>query len=594
MRITKILCSYLAAATLFACAGATAAASVALHDHNHDEQYAATFSEEAHRQVYWRDRNAGHPASWARFRVLAINDFHGHLSAGRRIGNRSVGGAAVLASYLKAAEERTESPAFIVHAGDHVGASPPASALLQDEPSIGFLNLLANHHCAYHNRYHAECNIIGTLGNHEFDEGVVEMLRLVHGGNHPKGPFLEDPYRGARFPYVCANVVDVASGEPILPPYVIKHVRGISVAFIGAVLKETPYIVTPTGVEGVRFLDEADAINRYVAILKAKKVHAIVVLIHQGTSAPVFEGPTPDTPVELVGPIGDIVKRLDQEVDVVVSGHSHGFTNTLVTNDDGKPILVTQAFSAGAGFADIGLALDPATRDIVEKSAVVKIAWADEGPGLDPEPRVATLVAAAEERVAPLISRVVGVAGSAITRTQTSAGESALGNLIADAQRATMGTDFAFMQPGGLRADLDTGEVTWGELFAIQPFSNDLVRMNLTGAQIIALLNQQWNNEPFVPMLQISGLTYLWDSARPAGDRVVEVRDGAGRLLDPGVTYSVAVNSFIAAGGDGFTVLSSGTDRVVGPVDVDALVSYIEGLPQPFFSNVEGRIQRIN
>lgn len=586
--------TYVTAALALALA-APVAASSETHVHSLEQDGYEREREQAHERVRWQDARASNPRAWVRFQVLGINDFHGQLGAGRTVGGRPVGSAAVLAAYLKAAQDDGDNGGtFIVHAGDHVGASPPVSALLQDEPSIDFLNLLANDQCTYAKPLHPACNLVGTLGNHEFDEGAAEMQRLVRGGNHADGPFLEDPYRGARFPYVSANVIDAGSGRPILPPYVIKRVRGLPVAFIGAVLKETPTIVTPTGVAGVRFLDEADAINRYAAELKRKRVRAIVVLIHQGTRTATFTGPTPSEPVALDGAIGDIVSRLDDEIDVVVSGHAHSFTNALVANANGKPILVTQAFASGTAYADIDLAIDPASRDIVEKSAAVVTTWADAGPGLVPDARVAELVAGAEARVAPLVNRILGIAATAITRTTSGAGESALGDLIADAQRAAMGADFAFMNPGGIRADLDAGDVTWGELFTVQPFGNDLVAMDLTGAQVVRLLNQQWAGQPFPRILQISGLSYTWDNARPAADRVVEVRDGAGNTLDLTATYRVAVNSFIAAGGDNFTVLTEGTNRVIGPVDLDALVAYVPTLPQPFAAAIGGRIQRLN
>ena len=564
-------------------------------EHDTDSHDGAGLRMHAHERVEWRDAHAANPHAWVRFQILGFNDFHGQLTAGRRVANRPVGSAPVLAAYLEAAQEEVDDDAtFIVHAGDHVGATPPVSALLQDEPSISFLNLLANDKCTYRNPRHPKCNLVGTLGNHEFDDGIAEIRRLLAGGNHANGPFLEHPYRGARFPYVSANVVDAASGAPILPPYVIKRVRGLPVAFIGAVLKETPTVVTPTGVAGVRFLDEAEAVNRYVPELKARGVRAIVVLIHQGARTGTFTGPTRSDPVTLPGAIGDIVRRLDDEIDVVVSGHAHSFTNALVENANGKPILVTQAFANGTAYADIDLALDPASRDIVEKSAAIVTTWADEGPGLAPDEDVAELVAAAEARVAPLVNRIVGTAAGMIARDQNSAGESALGNLIADAQRAAMASDFAFMNSGGIRADIDAGDVTWGELFSVQPFGNDLVRMDLSGAQIVRLLNQQWAGQPYPRILQVSGLSYTWDDARAIGDRVVDVRDGAGNALDPAAIYSVTVNSFIAAGGDNFSTLTQGANRIVGPVDLDALVDYIASLPQPFTAAITGRIQRLN
>ena len=525
--------------------------------------------------------------------LLAINDFHGQLSTGRTVAGRPVGSAAVLKAYLDVAQVGQEDRTFIVHAGDHVGASPPASALLQDEPSISFLNLLTNKYCNL-GRHNPFCNVIGTLGNHEFDEGEKELLRLLYGGNHPDGPFLERRYRGARFPYVSANVVDEETGKPIVPPYVIRYVRGAPIAFIGAVLKQTPTIVTPTGVAGLRFLDEADTINGYIPALKRRGVRAIVVLIHQGGRQTSYAGTTDPTRPPVTGTdIVDIVNRLDDEVDVVVSGHAHSFTNALLSNANGKPILVTQAFSAGTAYADIDLEIDRKTKDVVAKTASIITTFADEGPGLTPDARAARLTAAAEEKVAPLVNQVIGVTQNDILDDQNAAGESALGNLIADAQRAAMGTDFAFMNPGGIRADLSGGDVTWGDLFTVQPFGNSLVKIELTGQQIYDLLNQQWAGQPFPHILQISGLTYTWDNNLPDANRIVEIRKD-GVPIDLAALYTVTANSFIAAGGDNFTVFTQGVNPVGGPIDLDALIEYIEDLPQPFSAAIEERITRVN
>lgn len=554
-------------------AGSALAAPGHVQDHDNDD---GALRGRAAERVEWR---AADVADTLRVKLLAINDFHGQLSAGRRVGARPVGGAGVLAAYLRSAQAGREDETILLHAGDHVGASPPASALLQDEPAISFLNQLANEHCRHPERerderakWHPRCSVVGTLGN------------------HADGPFLEDPWRGARFPYVSANVVDAITGEPILPPYVIKRIDGMPVAFIGAVLWATPTIVTPSGVAGVRFLDEAEAINRYIPELRRQRVRAIVVLIHQGGRQNLYAGPTSPTAPAVTGDIVGIVERLDDEVDVVVAGHWHGFTNALLPNRNGKPILVTQAFSAGTAYGDIDLEISRASRDVVAKSAAIVTTWADEGPGLAPDFAAQQLAAAAEEKVAPLVNQ----AAADIRRSANRAGESALGNLIADAQRAAaMGTDFAFMNPGGIRADIAAGDVTWGELFAVQPFGNSLVRMDLNGQQVVDLLNQQWAGPPFPRILQISGLSYLWDTARPASERVVAVyKDGA--PLDPAARYSVTVNSFLADGGDNFTVLRDGTNRAGGPMDLDALIEYIKGLPQPFSAAIESRIERLN
>jgi len=562
-------------------------------DHEHDDDGgddAEALRQTAGKRVRWRGRSHHKERSVA-LKVLGFNDFHGQLGA-RSVSSRPAGGAAVLASYLKAAEEGFEGRSLIVHAGDFVGASPPSSALLQDEPAIQFLNMLANDHCSYRHPDHKKCNVVGTLGNHEFDEGKGELLRLIEGGNHAEGPFLESPYRGAKFAYVSANVVKEGTAKTLFAPYVIKELGGVKVGVIGAVLEATPSIVTPSGVAGLAFLDEAEAINRAVKKLKKQDVHAIVVTIHQGGSQTSYVGETAPG-VAVTGPIVDIVAQLDDEVDVVVSGHAHSFTNAILTNQNGQEILVTQSFSASTAYADIDLSVDKKTGDVTEKSASIVTTWGDQAPGTSPDPEVAELVSAAEAVTAPLVNQVVGDAPLDITRTQNSAGESALGNLIADAQRAAMGTDFGFMNPGGIRADLAAGEVTWGDLFTIQPFGNSLVQMTLSGAQIDLLLEQQWLNQTSPRMLQISGLSYTWDSTQPNGEKVATILDASGVPLDPAAAYTVTVNSFIAAGGDNFVVLPLGTNQVGGAVDLDALIDYIASTGGSVAAAIEGRITRL-
>ncbi len=533
--------------------------------------------------------------------ILSINDFHGQLSP-RTVAGRPAGGAAVLASYLKSASREYT---LIVHDGDQVGGSPPNSALLRDEPSISLLNMLANEFCrpfswqmklprSAQPLAQQRCNVIGTLGNHEFDYGKQELLRQLIGGNHANGPYLEDSWQGARYPTVSSNVIDQSTDQPLLPPYAIYHAGGVRIGVIGAALKETPTIVSPSGVAGLRFIDEAAAINRSVAELRSQGVYAIVVALHQGGQQTSYNGPTNAEADTVVGPVVDIIKRLDDEVDVVISGHAHGFTNALLPNANGKPILVTQAFSAGTAYADIELQVSRRSRDVVEKSAAILTTWGDQGAGLTPDPQVAALVAQADARVEPLVARVVGLAQGALTRSETPAGESALGNLIADAQRVATNAQISFMNPGGIRADLDSGEVTWGELFAIQPFANDLVSMDLSGAQIKTLLEQQWIGQSYPRLLKPSGIQYSWAASRPEGNRVIEMRDASGALINPAATYRVTVNSFLAGGGDNFSILTEGTNRIVGPVDLDALVGYIETQPQPFSASVEGRIQRVD
>ena len=285
------------------------------------------------------------------------------------------------------------------------------------------------------------------------------------------------------------------------------------------------------------------------------------------------------------------MRRLDGAVDVVVSGHAHAFTNAFLHNAGGQSILVTQAFSAGTAYADIELTLDAKTGDVVERSSAVVTTFADSGPGLTPDQETAALVKAAELKVEPLVTRPVGVAARALTRETSRAGESALGNLVADAQRHALKTDFGFMNPGGLRADLPAGPVTWGALFTVQPFGNTLMRLELTGVEIRELLEQQWVGQPLPRIMQISGLGYTWNSEAPVGRRIVEVHTENGKPLDPAATYSVAVSSFLAEGGDNFSVFVRGRNRSAGPLDLEAFDAYLRALPQPFNSSIQNRIR---
>lgn len=528
-------------------------------------------------------------------RILSFNDFHGHLSAGQKVSNRPVGGAAVLASWLEEAERTAPGGEYlVVHAGDHVGASPPVSALLQDEPSLSFLNLLAGRRCHERRYLEADCRMVGTLGNHEFDQGRSELLRKLRGGNSAQGPFLENPWKGVRFPYVNANVVDSISDRSLLPPYVVKWIRGIPVALVGIVLHETPSIVTPSGVAGLKFQDEAETINKTVRLLRRQGVKAVVVLIHQGASQTSYSGTTrPEDSTNVSGDIVEIVKSLDPGVDAIVSGHTHAFTNALLPDRSGTPILVTQAWSYGTAFGQIDLELDRRTRDVVGKSAFIQTTWADEGPGLSPDPMVAELVNKAEVAVAPLTDRVEGIAGEAFAKTQNDAGESTMGDLIADAQRWATGTDFAFMNAGGIRASLDSGDITWGELFTIQPFGNTMVAMRLTGAQIYGVLEQQWLGQPYARIMSVSGLSYTWDDGLPVGSRVVEVRKD-GNALSKTDTFTVTCNNFMAGGGDNFIGFRDGLGPTVGPNDVDVLVDYVKSQVQPITPSATDRILRLN
>ncbi len=531
--------------------------------------------------------------------VLAFNDFHGNLERPAVATTRPAGGAAVLAAYLEAAEREHPGRTLIVHAGDQFGASPPVTRLNGNEPAMQFLNLLANAVvCPYGIAMHFydasswrlqadRCNVIGTLGNHEFDGGVPELQRLLEGGNSASGPFLENPYRGSRVPYVCANVRDRRTGHLVLPPYAVVVIDGMPIGVIGAVLRDTPVIAPAWETANLEFLDEASSINRAAAELERAGIHTIIVTIHQGVV-----GMRTAHGWEWQGPLRRIVAQLDPDIDVVISGHTHHFTNALFPDRAERPVLVTQAYAFGVAYADVDLSIDKVTRGVVAKSARVIPTWDDAGPGLHPDARVAALTAAAERAVGPRVARVVGELGAPITRRMTAAGESALGDLVADAQRAATHADIALMNPGGLRSDLRAGPITWGDILTLHPFGNRLITMTLTGAQLLAVLEEQWPADPnaLPRVLKTSGLYYAWDPRRPAGHRVVAACDAGHRTLDPARTYRVTANDFLAAGGDEFYALRVGRNEVTGPLDAEAFAQYLSRWNGPVEAHTDGRI----
>ncbi|MDZ7591091.1 MAG: bifunctional metallophosphatase/5'-nucleotidase [Rubrivivax sp.] len=506
-------------------------------------------------------------------RILAINDFHGHLrppAQGLRTTDPTrpgqtvilpAGGAEHLATAV--AELRAGSPNHVfVAAGDLVGATPLLSALFHDEPAIDALNLMGLE--------------VAAVGNHEFDKGAAELLRLQNGGCHPadgcRGPA---PFPGARFRYLAASTVVAATGRTLLPAVHVKHVQGVPVAFIGLTLKGTPDIVMPSGVAGLAFRDEAETVNELVPELRRQGIEAIVLLIHEGG----YPAGGHDECPALSGPIVDIVKRLDAAVDVVISGHTHRAYNCRL---DGR--LLTSADAYGTVVSAIDLLLDPATGDVVSTVASNVVVR----PNFARDPRLTALIEAYERLAAPLAQRVVGRLEVTLPREPDAAGASALGQVIADAQLAATraaGAQMAFMNPGGVRGALARpadGLLRYEDLFAVQPFANALVTMTLSGAQVLQLLEQQWaDRNDGGRVLQVSqGFGYVWDAARPPGRRVVP---GSARLdgrpLDPAAAYRVTVNSYLADGGDRFPVLRQGTQRVTGPRDVDALEGFVQAHP---------------
>jgi 5'-nucleotidase len=490
--------------------------------------------------------------------LLAINDYHGQIIPY----STSFVGAEYLSAYLDRREAEAKGPNSVtwrLGVGDLIGASPAVSGLLQDEPTLEVLDEM---------RFMYSC-----VGNHEFDEGIDELLRLQYGGFHP----VTGHWERMKMKYLAANVVYEGTDETVFPGYVIEHARGIPVGIIGIVYEGTPSIVTASGVAGLEFLPEAEAVNNAVAELKAKGVKAIIVLMHNG-------GYGSDTGGPITGDIVPIIEAMDDEVDVVLTAHSHARYWGYI---DGK--LVTQAYNAGRAFADVDLVLSRDTKDVVSSKA--EIVYTNPDATLLPDLKVLSIVEKALATVAPIVNEVVGVAAADITRTQNAAGESALGNLIADAQAWKQGTQIAFMNPGGIRAEIYAGEVTWGELFAVQPFANYLVTMEMTGAQIEAALEQQWAGQASPRMLQMHGIQYSWSASAPVGDKVDPAHVYVGGVpLDLAATYTVTANNFLAEGGDNFIIFRDATIKVYWGSDLDALVDYIKQLPQPFNAVIEGRV----
>lgn len=464
-----------------------------------------------------------------------------------------------MATYLKQ-REASNPNTLLVHAGDAVGASAPVSAMLQDEPTIDFLNRLGFD--------------IGTLGNHEFDAGAAEALRLINGGKNPK---TGKDFAGANFPYVAANVVD-ANGKPLLDAYKVLEVGGVKVGFIGVVTNITPSVVKAESIKGLNFIEQAPAVNKAVKELQAKGVHTIVILAHDP-----FDGKA-DAPT---GEVVDLANNVDDDVDVIFAGHNHGGLNKMI---DGK--LVIEAFSYGTAFSDVDLVIDRATHNVISaKGEVVEV----KREGVTPDAEIAQMIKSYQELNAPVMNAPVTKTDAAITRTANASGESALGNLIADGMREVMKADFAFMNSGGIRNELPQGNVTYGNMFSVQPFGNVLIKMTLTGAQMKELMNQQWaGTSPKIG--QISGFTYKYDDSKPDGQKIVEIKKADGTVLDDAAAYTIVVNDFMATGGDGYTVLLKGTNREAGPVDLDATITYInaKSTAGTISAKIEGRFTKVN
>jgi 5'-nucleotidase len=540
-------------------------------------------------------------AQTTEIQLLGLNDFHGALEpptgSGGRLGPSGTpefGGVEYLATHVRALRATNPNTLF-VSAGDLIGATPLTSALFHDEPTIEAFNLMGLDY--------------NGVGNHEFDEGVDELLRMQDGGCHPVDGCQDgDGFDGADFEFLAANVKYKDTGETIFPPYAIHHFNGVKVAVIGMTTKATPTIVTPAGISTVDFFDEADSVNALVPVLQRQGIETFVVLLHEGGSTSTAgngAGAGADRINECANPTGvlpPLVDRMDDAIDVVVTGHTNWAVNCVLDNK-----IVTGAASNGRVVTDIDLTVNRATKDVVGASVNnVPVAR-----NVDKAADLTTLVQKYQALSAPLANRVVGSITGDILRAGNAAGESAYGDVIADAQLAATspanlgGSVVAFMNPGGIRGDLlfnqisggeQPGQVTYGELFTTQPFNNVLTVLSCTGSQIEQILEQQWQpNGTTINILQVSnGFTYTYDRAAPIGSRVnpADIKIN-GTVVDPTATYRVTTNNFVATGGDGFSVFTQCTNPLGGDIDLDALVAYFEA-NSPVAPGPQNRITRVN
>lgn len=537
----------------------------------------------------------GHKPRTVDVQLLSFNDLHGNLEppAGSA-GNVSetqpdgtvkaipAGGVEYLATSLRTA--RKGNPYSVTAAGgDMVGASPLLSGLFHDEPTIEALNKIDLD--------------VSAVGNHEFDEGATELARLQNGGCHPVEGCYEKgkKFKGADFPYLAANVTKEKTGKPLLKPYTVWKKNGVKIGFIGVTLEGTPDIVTANGVKGLKFHDEIKTINKYAKELDRNGVKSIVALIHEG-GAPAstsynYDCDSPGAGDGISGPIVDIAKGITPKVDALVTGHTHQAYVCTVPDPAGKPRMVTSASSFGKLYTDTTLTYDRRTNDIVRTSvkSANHVVTRDQPKATD----MTRLIERWNKLAAPIANRPQGWISADINGRGSTAPEKPLGNVIADAQLEGLapadkgGAEVAFMNPGGIRADLvhkasgseGDGVVTYGEAFTVQPFTNMMNVVDLTGAQLVTALQQQvsGSNEASPKILQVSkGLTYTLDLTKTGAARVVtDTIKLNGAAIDPAKTYRVAMNEFLAGGGDGFAALGQGTNKLVGASDLDLFNAYL-------------------
>lgn len=521
-------------------------------------------------------------------RLLAINDFHGALeppvgSAGGVITSDGTfvpaGGVAYLATHLarlRAAAEANGEQVLTAAAGDLVGVSPLLNKAFHEEPAIDAMSALGLDFSA--------------IGHGELEEGLAELKRLQRGGCHPVDGCQDgDGFAGAGFRYLAANLVDARTKLPVFLPADIRIVGGVPIGIVGITARTTPQLVPSSALQGVQLLDEVQTANFYAGLMRLVGIRSLVLLIHEGGTQQAAPA-DPSGCASFSGAIANIVAGLRPEYGIVISGHTHQAYACVLPNAAGTPSLVTSAGSHGRLVTSIGFTIDSRTKQFTSFSTENVVVTRD--VALDPE--MVQLVQKYKTALAPVQNRQVGTIAADITRQGAPSGESALGNLVADAQlayTASTGSQIALVQPGGLRSDLrypasgneGNGAVTYVEAYTVQPFDELLVTVTLTGAQLKEALEQQfvgYAGQPFTKILSISsGLSYTYSLSAASGNKVSGMKLN-GVPIDSAASYRVAMSNFLANGGDGFSKLTVGTNRTNGPgVDLDALIEYLGAHP---------------
>ena len=521
--------------------------------------------------------------------IFSINDFHGHIQPKSpvplsprlpdaqtgEIKPQAAGGVAYLATVLDKLRSQRKNQVFVA-AGDLIGASPQMSSLLKDEPTLSALGELGL--------------AVSSLGNHDLDAGLPELMRKSRGECANSGCVWPE-FKGASFPYLAANMFEIDSGKRVLPSHVMKDIGGLKIALVGAVTRDTPKVIVPRSIVGLRFADEADTLNALVPELRAAGAQVLVAIMHEGA---LYDGAANDPSYACAGLKGrgvDIAKRLDPAYAIIISGHTH---QAYTCKINGR--LMVQAGSFGGWLTESRLTLD-ASGSVLDSQAI-------NHPVLQgihaPNPAFVALV----QRAAALTTLarnkpVADLARGATRSAMAPFGDSTLGNLVADAHLAYAkkrgAVDIGLTNSGGIRADLtvEPGRtVTLSDLFAIQPFSNDLIAMTITGAQLQELIRRQLPKRPGAATLQVSAnLNYQWSQAEGA-DAKLESVTVDGKPLDLTRDYRVVVNNFMADGGNDLNIFKQGRDRMtVGP-DIDAFEEWLRDNPKAVDQIASGRIVR--